>query len=59
MKSERGQRLLVTILVYRRKVRDAISLAIIRDDSVDERNKQVLGIFRSTAREVGTEGVQN
>ena len=59
MKSERSQRLLVTILVYRRKVRDAIALAIIRDDSVDERHKQVLGILRSTAREVGTEGVQN
>ena len=59
MKSERGQRLLVTILVYRRKVRDTISLAIIRDDSVDERHKQVLGILRATASEVGTEGVQN
>ena len=59
MKSERGQRLLVTILVYRRKVRDTISLAIIRDNSVDERHKQVLGILRTTTREVGTEGVQN
>ena len=56
---QRGQGFLVPVLVDCREIRYTIALAIVGDDGVHKGHKQVLGVFRSSAREIGTERVQD
>ncbi len=59
VQTQRDHVLTVSTRVDSRQVRNSISLTIIRKDSIEQRNEQILNILCPLAREVRRERIQN
>ena len=50
---------MISLLINSTKVGDTIALAVIGNDGVNQRNKEVLGVLGASRGEVGAERVQD
>ncbi len=59
MQAECGHYFIVATLIDRGKVWDSVTLAIVRDDLVDQRNEEVFNVLGPFKGEVRAEWIQN